>query len=137
MAGWTDDELAAVSEAEELEIAPAQADGSLRRPTPIWVVRVGNDLYVRSYRGQGGRWFRAAQQTHDGDIDAGGVRKRVRFVATDDPQTQNDAPGADAVVEADAPLQLEPLTEAARPHRRPRVGDPRARRPGRPGRPRT
>ena len=40
MAAWTNDEVAAVGAAEELEIAPAQADGSLRRPTPIWVVRV-------------------------------------------------------------------------------------------------
>ncbi len=87
MTSWTQDELAAVGEAEELEIAPARADGSLRRPTPVWVVRIDDDLYVRSYRGHNGSWFRAAQQTHEGEINAGGIQKRVRFVENDDPQT--------------------------------------------------
>lgn len=90
MAGWTQDELAAVGAAEELEVAPAQADGSLSRSTPIWVVRIDDDLFVRSYRGQDGRWFRAAQQSHEGEINAGGIRKRVRFVETDNAQTAID-----------------------------------------------
>ena len=94
MPGWTQDELVAVGTAEELEIAPAQADGTLRRATTIWVVRVGDDLYVRSYRGQDGRWFQAAQQSHEGEITAGGVRRRVRFVE------RNDAPNADAIDDA-------------------------------------
>lgn len=87
MASWTQDELAAVGEAEELEIAPARRDGTLRRATPIWVVRVGDELYVRSFRGHEGRWFRAARQSQEGKISAGGVRKRVRFVESDDAAT--------------------------------------------------
>ena len=43
---------------------------------------------VRSYRGHDARWFQTAQQSHEGEIDAGGVRKRVRFIKTDDAQTQ-------------------------------------------------
>ena len=88
MAGWTQDELAAIGKAEELQIAPAQGDGTLRRATPIWVVRVGDAIFIRSYRGQNGRWFQAAQQSHEGEISAGGVRKRVRFIDTDDAKTQ-------------------------------------------------
>jgi hypothetical protein len=87
IAGWTADELDAIGQADELEVAPARFDGTLRRPTPIWVVRVGDDLYVRSYRGREGRWFRAAQATHRGHISAGGVEKDVRFVETDDQAT--------------------------------------------------
>lgn len=94
MDGWTQAELAAVGAAEELEIAPARADGSLRRATPIWVVRIDDDLYVRSYRGQDGRWFRTAQQSHEGEINAGGISKRVRFVESDNAQT------ADAIDQA-------------------------------------
>jgi hypothetical protein len=85
--GWTQEELAAIGKAEELEIAPARADGSLRRATPIWVVRVGDDLYVRSFRGHESRWFRAAQQSHEGEISAAGVRKHVDFVDSDDAGT--------------------------------------------------
>lgn len=87
MAGWTADELHAIGQAGELEVAPARLDGTLRRPIPIWVVRVGDDLYVRSYRGRDGRWFRAAQATHEGHISAGGVEKDVRFVEIDDAGT--------------------------------------------------
>ena len=94
MAGWTQDELAAVGEAEELQMAPAQGDGTLRRATPIWVVRVGDQIFIRSYRGQNGRWFKAAQQNHEGEISAGGVRKRVRFIDTDDAETQEAVDGA-------------------------------------------
>lgn len=58
---WTQNELAAVGEAGEPEIAPAHTDGTLRGPTPVWVARIGDDLYVRSYRGQDGARFRATQ----------------------------------------------------------------------------
>jgi hypothetical protein len=47
-ANWTTDELDRIGRAEELQIAPERRDGSLRRPLPIWVVRVGDDLFVRS-----------------------------------------------------------------------------------------
>ena len=88
MAGWTQDELAAVAEAEELQIAPAQGDGTLRRATAIWVTRVGDEIFIRSYRGQNGRWFQAAREGREGEVSAGGVRKRVRFIDTDDAETQ-------------------------------------------------
>ena len=58
MATWSKDELDKIAAAEELEIAPARRDGTLRRPTTIWVVRHDDDLYVRSYHGRGGGWFR-------------------------------------------------------------------------------
>ncbi|HXF61627.1 MAG TPA: DUF2255 family protein [Caldilineaceae bacterium] len=84
MTTWTDDELHKIGAAEELEIAPRRRDGTLRNPVTIWVVRVGDDLYVRSYRGRGGAWFRAAQASHEGRIWAGGVEKDVAFVDIND-----------------------------------------------------
>lgn len=48
MPTWTADELRRIGEAEELEIAPVRRSGDLRRRTPIWVVRTGDDLYVRA-----------------------------------------------------------------------------------------
>jgi hypothetical protein len=83
MAGWTEHELARIAAAEELAIAPRRGDGTLRAPTTIWVVRVDDDVYVRSWRGTTGSWFRAAQRTHEGRISAGGVAKDVRFVVPD------------------------------------------------------
>jgi hypothetical protein len=85
MTTWTSNELNKIGTAEELEIAPLRSDGTLRNPVTIWVVRVGDDLYVRSYRGRGGAWFRAAQVRHEGRIRAGGVEKDVAFVEETDP----------------------------------------------------
>jgi hypothetical protein len=76
-ANWIADELDRIGRAEELEIAPQRRDGSLRRPLPIWVVRVGDELFVRSWRGAGGGWYRAAEATHEAHISAGGVDKDI------------------------------------------------------------
>jgi len=48
MTAWTNDELDRIGGVEELEIASARRDGTLRQPMTIWVVRHGDDLYVRS-----------------------------------------------------------------------------------------
>ena len=36
-AAWTPEELERIGQAEELEMAPLRADGTARRPVPIWV----------------------------------------------------------------------------------------------------
>ena len=51
---------------------------------PIWVVRVGDELYVRSWRGDDGRWYRAARASREGHVSAGGVSKDVALLAADD-----------------------------------------------------
>ena len=84
MSAWTPDELARIQAAQELEIAPVRRDGNLRRPVTVWVVREGDDLYVRSWRGRSGGWYRGVQERHPGHIRAGGVDKDVDFVAVDD-----------------------------------------------------
>jgi hypothetical protein len=83
MTMWTGDELDKIGAADELELAVLRRDGTLRRPVPVWVVRVGDDLYVRSWRGRTAAWFRAAQRRHEGHIQAGGVDKDVTFVDAD------------------------------------------------------
>jgi hypothetical protein len=91
MTVWTSDELNKIGTAEELEIAPLRRDGTLRNPVTIWVVRVGDDLYIRSYRGRGGAWFSAAQVRHEGRIRAGGVEKDVTLVEDPGIDDQIDA----------------------------------------------
>ena len=79
-AAWSADELTRIGRAEELEIAAVRRDGTLRRPVTVWVVRHGDDLYVRSVKGRDGAWFRGVQATHEGRTRAGGVEKDVTFV---------------------------------------------------------
>jgi hypothetical protein len=85
MTGWTNDELDAIGDADELQIAPLRRDGSARKPVTIWVVRVGDDLYVRSVKGRDGAWFRAAEASREGHIRAGGIDRDVTFEAETDP----------------------------------------------------
>lgn len=80
MANWTRNDLERIGAAEELQLATFKQDGTRRRPVTIWVVRVGNDLYVRAYRGHETVWFRQAQRKPDGRIEAAGVTKDVTFV---------------------------------------------------------
>ena len=83
MTGWTTDELERIDAADELEIASLRPDGTLRNPTTIWVVRLGDDLYVRSVNGRSSGWFRGTQVRHEGRIRAGGVERDVTFVDAD------------------------------------------------------
>jgi len=87
MTTWTSNELDKIGNAEELQIASLQTDDTLRKPVTIWVVRIGNDLYVRSVHGRGSGWFRGTQVRHEGHISAGGVDKDVTFVEDADPVT--------------------------------------------------
>ncbi len=91
MTVWTSDELTKIGAAEELEIASLQRDGTLRTPVTIWVVRHGDDLYVRSVNGRTAAWFRGAQARHEAHIHAGGVDKDILLVETDDMSDQIDA----------------------------------------------
>ena len=83
MSEWTTEELSKIETAEELNIASMQRDGTLRKPVTIWVVRLGDQIYVRSVGGPNGRWFRGTQTRHRGHIRAGRVAKDVSFVSVD------------------------------------------------------
>jgi len=91
MTGWTSDELTKIEQADELEITSLRRDGTLRDSTTIWVVRHGDDLYVRSVNGRTSSWFRGAQGRHEGQISAGGVERDVALVETDDLGNEIDA----------------------------------------------
>lgn len=85
MTTWTSDELNKIGKAEELQLASVRGDGTLGKPVIIWVVRLGDDLYVRSVNGRSGSWFRGMQARHEGHLRAGGGDKDVTFVEDDDP----------------------------------------------------
>jgi hypothetical protein len=59
MAAFPPDLLAALAEREEVEIetaAPSRGADATRR-TIVWIVVDGSDVYVRSVRGNQGRWY--------------------------------------------------------------------------------
>jgi len=77
MSTWTADELDALAAATELRISSRRPDGTLRPAVPIWVVRAGDGIYVRSYRGAGGGWFRRVIADGTARIHAGNVYRDV------------------------------------------------------------
>jgi hypothetical protein len=79
MTVWTDEELSRVGNAEELQLASVRADGSLRPYVTMWVVRAGDELYVRSAYGPNNPWYRRAKASGAGRIRAGGVERDVTF----------------------------------------------------------
>jgi hypothetical protein len=91
MSTWTGDELDEIGNAEELTLASVRGDGTLRRPVTMWVVRDGDDVYVRSVKGRGSSWFRGVQDRHEAHIRAGGVDKDVALVESDDASDAVDA----------------------------------------------
>src|SRR6266508_3080579 len=91
MTAWTSDELTRIGTAEELQIASLRRDGTQRKPVTIWVVRHGDDLYVRSVNGRTSSWFRGAQARHAAHIEAGCVGKDVLLIDTDDMNDEIDA----------------------------------------------
>ncbi len=109
MSVWTSDELKRVGSAEELQIAPLRSDGTLRKPVTIWVVRVGDDLYVRSAYGRGSAWFRGVQVRHEGRIQAGGVTRDVTFVDETDPGVNDQIDAAYRAKYARYPQYVAPM----------------------------
>jgi hypothetical protein len=81
---WTAEELVRIGVAEELANAARRADGTLLRARRIWVVRVDDQLYVRSWRGADGSWFQTAQRSREGHISAGGVERDIAYVPAED-----------------------------------------------------
>jgi hypothetical protein len=83
MSGWTDDELRRIAGAEELDIAAVRRNGQRRRPTPIWVVRARDDLYVRAAYMDGSGWHGVARASGQAHISAGGIEKDVAIEDAD------------------------------------------------------
>ncbi|HZA72055.1 MAG TPA: DUF2255 family protein [Propionibacteriaceae bacterium] len=93
MSGWSQADLATIGEADEIEVAPDRADHTAASWVPIWVVRVGDELYVRSFRGPSGSWYRRARDTGHGRIRVAGTERTVVFI-TAEPSTRTEVDDA-------------------------------------------
>jgi hypothetical protein len=79
MPTWTAQELARIGQSEELQLASVRSDGDVSRYVTMWVVRAGDELYVRSAHGPGNPWYRRARAAGAGRIRAGGLERAVTF----------------------------------------------------------
>jgi hypothetical protein len=74
---WTPEQLALVDAARELDIAVCRVDGTLRPWTPIWVVHVVGDVYVRTWHRRDTGWFGMALRTKHARVRVPGVEVDV------------------------------------------------------------
>lgn len=90
---WSSIDLDTIGAANEIEVAPSSPDRSRRAFTTIWVVRIGDELYVRSYHGPSGSWYRRAIGSRRGRLRVGGAEWMVNFAEASeaDPGTIDDA----------------------------------------------
>src|ERR1700761_6184227 len=79
MPTWNPTELGTSAASDEIEISSLREDGSLTKPVTIWAVRVGEELYVRSVRGDAGGWYKAAERRHEGRIEADDTAADVTY----------------------------------------------------------
>lgn len=91
MATWTERELGATGNAEELTTQTTRRDGPLRDFLIVWGVHLGDDLYIRAARGRASPWFRGMRSRHEGQIVAGGVERDITLVETDKQANEIDA----------------------------------------------
>ena len=81
MTTWSENDLELIGGSGELLIAVQRDDGTLRRWTPIWVVRANDGVYVRSWYRRDTGWFGAALRSRRARIRVPGLEAGV--VVTD------------------------------------------------------
>jgi hypothetical protein len=91
---WHRDQLDRIAGSEELRITSTRPDGTYRRRTPIWVVRVGDGLYIRSAGGPASDWYRHATQHNRARIRAGGIETDVTLQLVEDPALNDQVTAA-------------------------------------------
>lgn len=83
---FTEDDLARLRAAEEVEIETQAPDGPVHRAI-IWIVVDGDDAYVRSVRGETGRWFREASANPAVAVHVDGRRLGATAIPATDPDS--------------------------------------------------
>jgi hypothetical protein len=87
---WNAADLDRIGRSEEIRVAPRRPDGSLRPFVTIWVVEVGDDVYVRSARGVESGWWRRATASRSGRVRVGELEQDVSFEPATDMNDEVD-----------------------------------------------
>jgi hypothetical protein len=75
---WDAATFTELAKAREIDVVvPAPGRPVVR--APIWIIAVDGNLYVRSWKGYAGRWYRRARRHGTGSIVAAGGEHAVRF----------------------------------------------------------
>jgi hypothetical protein len=90
---FTDDDLRAMADEEEVRVETRTRDGRVRR-TIIWIVVADEVPYVRSVRGSRGRWYQRLVHDPEGSILTARRSIPFRAVPANDPASIEACSGA-------------------------------------------
>ena len=76
---WSSEELQRIGGSTEVQVSSERGDGTVRPYVTIWIVQVGDELYVRSAYGTDNPWYRRAKASGAGRIRAGRFERGVTF----------------------------------------------------------
>lgn len=79
---WSSEELQRIGGSTEVQVSSERPDGTTRPYITIWIVRVGDELYVRSAYGTDNPWYRRAKASGAGRVRAGRFEREVTFAET-------------------------------------------------------
>lgn len=79
--------LAALDGTDEVHVETSRDASSPKHETVIWAVVVDGDVFVRSVRGEKGRWYREASANPDVTLRVNDQRVPVRAVPETDART--------------------------------------------------
>jgi hypothetical protein len=108
VSAWSQDDLDRLGGASEVEVSSARWDGTLSRARTVWIVRVGDQLYLRSVNGPDGAWYRLTRASRQGRIEARGVVRDVTWVDVD----ATGQPDVDPAVDAEYARKYQGATSA-------------------------
>jgi hypothetical protein len=100
MTAWTAGQLKAITDNDDLFVAPFCEDGTTYgTPTQTWALVVDGNVYVRAANGTASRWYQAAINQKAGRVRVAGQYYDVTFESAGD---ENEA-AIDAAYEAKYP----------------------------------
>jgi hypothetical protein len=71
----------------EVDIETSRSPEAPTRRKPIWIVVEGGEVFVRSLRGAGGRWYRDLRANPEGTLHVEGEAVPVRAIDASDPES--------------------------------------------------
>lgn len=83
---FSDEDLASLDRAEEVEIE-TQAPGATPRRTVIWAVVDDGNVFIRTFKGPNSRWYRDAQANPAVAIHVDGRRLPATAIPATDPDS--------------------------------------------------
>jgi hypothetical protein len=76
-----------IDTAREIDIETSRAPDAPAHRTTIWAVVADGDVYVRSLRGESGRWYRELMANPDAVVHVDAEQLPVRAVRAPDPES--------------------------------------------------